>query len=472
MAFQGQPYGPGGFAGSASPTPVYSAAPTAVAGTPGFAPPPPPPGYSAAAPLGAASTSFAAGPPPPPPPYVAPPGPFMHPVAYPAAYAPVAVTSPMQCLRPGCPCDSWDGKYGNYCSTTCHQGTPCAARAHPFAAPGTAVVAPPPPPPIPTTGATGTTAQCARPGCPCDSWNGQQGNCCCNICHNGTACASRIHIFTPPPPKCLRQGCPCDSWNGLHGNYCSTTCHNGVACTTKLHTFVPPPPPPPPAVRCLRAGCPCDSWNGLHGNYCSTTCHNGVACAQRHHSFNVGGAVRCARPGCPCDSHNGQATEHCCKACKNGTACAQRFHAQPGGAPAVTAGATSVRCASSGCPCDSWNGQLGEHCCKGCKGGQACSQRKHVYSGAPVVQQQQQPAPQPQPQQPAPVAASANSGAPRCANPACPCDSWNGHLGEHCCKGCKGGQVCPQRRHAYTGPLPTPAQPAPNAAAEAVRLSF
>jgi hypothetical protein len=455
----------------------------------------------------------------------------MHPVPYPAPYAPVAVTSPTRCLRPGCPCDSWDGQYGNYCSTTCHQGTACTARAHAFVAPGSAanvVPSVPPPPPIPTIG---TVSQCARAGCPCDSWDGQHGNHCCTICHNGTACATRAHIFILPPPPCLRAGCPCDSWNGQRGNHCCTACHNGVACATKLHTYVAPTPPPP-NVPCVRQGCPCDSWDGQQGNHCCMACHNGTACTQRQHSFDSSSVAKCQRAGCLCDSWNGHAGEYCSKGCRGGQTCPLRRHTfsgvvtpataaslptpQPtsqasspvqGQSPAVTTSAAAAaasttshqttstattttpasRCAHLGCPCDSWNGINGEHCCKSCRSGQPCLQRNHIFSSAvavtarptavgsaPTWHAAQTPSPATvttavvanaslRASLPA-VSAVGAAVASSCARLGCVCDSWNGHAGEYCSKGCKASQACVSRRHPYTGPLPPPPPPPLNAA--------
>lgn len=38
----------------------------------------------------------------------------------------------------------------------------------------------------------------------------------------------------------------------------------------------------------------------------------------------------------------------------------------------------------------------------------------------------------------------------RCANPRCPCDSWNGKAGEFCCRACRQGQSCPTRQHLFS----------------------
>jgi hypothetical protein len=32
-----------------------------------------------------------------------------------------------------------------------------------------------------------------------------------------------------------------------------------------------------------------------------------------------------------------------------------------------------------GCQCDSWNGMIGEYCCKTCRNGQTCSTRVHIF---------------------------------------------------------------------------------------------
>ena len=41
----------------------------------------------------------------------------------------------------------------------------------------------------------GLSAPCVRSGCPCDSFNGENGNYCCLTCRDGTPCDGRYHVY-------------------------------------------------------------------------------------------------------------------------------------------------------------------------------------------------------------------------------------------------------------------------------------
>jgi ribA/ribD-fused uncharacterized protein len=64
--------------------------------------------------------------------------------------------------------------------------------APPQAPPPMAPSAPAPP------GNAGPAARCANWKCPCDSWDGRLGEFCCNTCRKGTLCKTRTHVFIQP----------------------------------------------------------------------------------------------------------------------------------------------------------------------------------------------------------------------------------------------------------------------------------
>ena len=81
----------------------------------------------------------------------------------------------------------------------------------------------------------------------------------------------------------------------------------------------------------------------------------------------------CATPGCPCTStFNGKLGEACCRTCQRGTPCASNYHPHPmeRGRPhgrrvpgRADTPLTYPHCVSPGCPCTStFNGEPGEPC--------------------------------------------------------------------------------------------------------------
>jgi hypothetical protein len=218
----------------------------------------------------------------------------------------------VRCARRGCPCDSFDGRPGTHCCALCQEAPVCDQRTHVYNPPQ--FFSPPPPPTQMPAGqgayyphappappgppppsqfsapmyaqqapvapplappqqqhqhqhqqqhfampAASTASRCCRPGCPCDSWNGQPREHCSKNCRHGVPCAQRVHTYTGPPPmatgyppvqartsavaQCCNANCPCDSWNGMPGEYCSKSCKgNGNGCHIRSHVYVGPPP--------------------------------------------------------------------------------------------------------------------------------------------------------------------------------------------------------------------------------------
>jgi hypothetical protein len=176
--------------------------------------------------------------PPPPPP--------------PQQYSPQPGPVGVPCPRPGCRCDSFDGRAQVHCCRVCKDGMPCLTRTHltpsahattpaevhpvlhppPPLAPPPPLQAPPPPPPgppptshpwqvqpqqavIPMSSHVTPphTVRCARPGCPCDSFNANPSEYCCRACRQVQSCRTRVHVYTgaaatavPYPPQQLHGG--------------------------------------------------------------------------------------------------------------------------------------------------------------------------------------------------------------------------------------------------------------------------
>jgi hypothetical protein len=145
----------------------------------------------------------------------------------------IAGGGPSSCARSGCPCDSFSGNPGDFCSRGCRQGPGCRQRMHVFTGTGT---------PGPSVG-----ARCVRPGCPCDSFDGSPGQFCSQRCRtSGAPCPQRLHARNAAPgaggnggkpSKCHNPACPCDSWDGKPGQFCCRTCSQGIACNSRKHEF-------------------------------------------------------------------------------------------------------------------------------------------------------------------------------------------------------------------------------------------
>ena len=125
------------------------------------------------------------------------------------------------------------------------------------------------------------------------------------------------------------------------------------------------------------------------------------------------------------------------------------------------------------CPCDSFDGHEGVHCCRQCEKGNPCSHACHVFEerpsspnppatdATPRRNAQEQVARNTtalMPARPAEVHkysdqlnASGQQMAAACARRSCKCDSWNGSVGEYCCYTCRQGTPCTQRYHEYKG---------------------
>jgi hypothetical protein len=273
-------------------------------------------------------------------------------------------------------------------------------------------------------------------------------------------------------PCANRQfGCPCDSFDGRPTTFCCASCKEGGPCRLRTHEFTTPRyTSSRSAVVCATPGCPCDSFDGRAATACTASCKEAGPCRHRTHVF-LPPSVPVAQASVPPPSVSLPVPAH--------AAATRPTLRQPSAAvppppvpyPSVAArsgGARIAQCANLRCPCDSFNGQYGEYCCRTCRQGAACANRIHVLTTGGVT------AP---PIPPPPAAASfANAAAaPRssgrsalvagarpppppptaipalCANPACSCDSFNGQPGEYCCRSCRMNPTgCAQRYHPYS----------------------
>ena len=120
------------------------------------------------------------------------------------------------------------------------------------------------------------------------------------------------------------------------------------------------------AYRCLNPRCQCDSFDGHAGTYCCRRCENGVPCQRRCHVYEALSPARALPPA-------GQMTD--------GTKHQVASMAPPG--MRQEAKRQPARCASRHCPCDSWNGEDGEYCCRTCRMGMPCHQRFHPFEDNP-----------------------------------------------------------------------------------------
>ena len=329
----------------------------------------------------------------------------------------------VRCANPNCFCDSSDGDPLTFCSQKCRKGVACASRVHVQEDPPLPVswrhetVATIHPSPLPRRESNaesmppslfaGTQAESPYPQHH-HAYHAYQHHNYHHHLHQHYAPRPCDPIRSTPPARCFRRECPCDSGDGREGGFCSFTCQSGTPCraathllapamrTTSLQTIVQAPQLPAPSTtpRCARRGCLCDSWNGTEGQFCHRSCQAGQLCSGRAHVLSATGPeaalqVRCNGFGCPCDSFSGQPGDYCCKTCKAGTICSHRFHTLgSGGANTQQMSTTTpspqvapARCARTGCSCDSFNGQLGQHCCRTCHAGTPCTTRTHVFAG-------------------------------------------------------------------------------------------
>jgi hypothetical protein len=70
--------------------------------------------------------------------------------------------------------------------------------------------------------------------CPCDSYNGHDGKYCSRTCRDGTPCTVRVHVFAPARCA-AHPRCPCHSFTGFPGKHCSKRCRDGTPCTAPTH---------------------------------------------------------------------------------------------------------------------------------------------------------------------------------------------------------------------------------------------
>ena len=117
-----------------------------------------------------------------------------------ASDSPAAAAAP--CVRPDCPCVSYDGRAGEYCCKTCRGGKPCTRQqsgepVHPLPTqpPRQRQLAP---------AAIEVFARCARTCCQCvASFDGKPDSYCCITCRDGTPCDKNYHF---KPTRRSRKG--------------------------------------------------------------------------------------------------------------------------------------------------------------------------------------------------------------------------------------------------------------------------
>ncbi len=158
-------------------------------------------------------------------------------------------TSPATPATPATPASSSDSS----ASPASPASAPPAAPAAPLAPPAPSASAVPPAADDAEGGGVTAWARCARPDCPCVSFNGLPGEHCCRTCRGtptcaGKPCATLVHREPsekprPQPPidagryaRCVREGCPCtSSFDGQPGEYCCLSCRNGKPCEGNYH---------------------------------------------------------------------------------------------------------------------------------------------------------------------------------------------------------------------------------------------
>jgi hypothetical protein len=469
--------------GGAGATDSFSSAPQAPPTS--FANPPDP--YTAAYPP-AASSPYPVSPSMPPP----PPQQYQHPLS-----GPVSVP----CPRPGCPCDSFDGRPQTFCCLECREGVLCNSRRHVFG-----------PPTDPHSAASpsvvmrpASSVPCPGLGCPCDSFDGRPHSHCCVECKEGSVCTERRHCFpagdsgagtadsfsSAPQAPPTSFATPPDPYTAAYPP--------SASASYPIAPSMPPPPPQqyprqlsgPVSVPCPRPGCPCDSFDGRSHVHCCLLCKEGFPCTTRTHvlpaavqppggysgsSIPVAAQQTFAPPPPPAgppppppsmppldaaqlDSNGnpplqpGQWAPNMQPvfAPSTGPQQTQSWQTQQPQQPPVSgqlAASSAVRCARAGCPCDSFNGNPNEYCCRSCRQVQGCRSRVHVYTAAAAVAPQHIPAP--------PTYGGGYMPAVTCNTPYCPCDAYDGRPGSYCSQQCmQYRQPCSSRLHVFSG------QPAP-----------
>ncbi len=162
--------------------------------------------------------------------------------------------------------------------------------------------------------------------------------------------------------NCARAGCPCDSYNGQAGEYCSRTCRDGTPCSHKRHTWYSPQnqpsataasaatnvntyqPPQQPNILLTSDFLRRVQDHEIHSNpyrrlYRNLTPQNQQMTQNQPSHQSATLIAPCACLGCPCDSYNGQTGEYCSRTCRNGTPCSYKKHTSysPQNQPSPTA---------------------------------------------------------------------------------------------------------------------------------------
>ena len=98
---------------------------------------------------------------------------------------------------------------------------------------------------------------------------------------------------------------------------------------------------------------------------------------------------QCAATNCPCVSFNGKPGFHCCRTCRLGSPCTLQQHPTPSWSEqpltVVGPGGTAVpaACSTPGCNCVSHTGDQGDTCCRSCVDSDPCTDTWHQVPSSP-----------------------------------------------------------------------------------------